>query len=289
MRRLSGYKPFCCLAFGSAAEHQSPLAGGGVGIYFHPSFALHPCKQTDPLSRVDRSTLFIYFIVPTYLPTLELVYMNQDPLPYPPQMRNGGSPPTHLSLSSLSNPFAWLQYKWSQPPPRAPNCVPDAPDDWIGCALHEDQQAAGLLLPKPPGGPILHGAGASGERTYQDWKWTVNALWKKEHHHLQTTARQCHLNEKAACKKQEAAYRQPLLDKRASNKCQKAARKEAACCQRLLDEKAACCLMAKHAALARQMAAARTIFLWLRRRHLHVRLARQTSWQQQCKATLARL
>jgi hypothetical protein len=47
--------------------------------------------------------------------------------------------------------------------------------------------------------------------------------------------------------------------------------------------------MAKCAALAQQMAAARTIFLWLRRCRLHVRLARQTSWRQQRKATLARL
>jgi hypothetical protein len=73
MRRLTGYEPFCCLAFGSAAEHQSPLAGEGEGIYFHPFFALHPCKQTDPLSRVDWSTIFVYFIGSTYLFTLELV------------------------------------------------------------------------------------------------------------------------------------------------------------------------------------------------------------------------
>jgi hypothetical protein len=73
VRRLTGYEPFGCLAFGLAVEHQSPLAGEGEGIYFHPSFALHPRKQSDPLSRVDRSTLFIYFIVPTYLPMLELV------------------------------------------------------------------------------------------------------------------------------------------------------------------------------------------------------------------------
>ncbi len=78
--------------------------------------------------------------------------MNQDPLPYPPQMRNGGSPPAHLSLSSLSNPSAWLQYKWSQPPPRAPDWVRNAPDNWIGRALHEDQQATSMLPPKLPGG-----------------------------------------------------------------------------------------------------------------------------------------
>jgi hypothetical protein len=58
MRRLTGYEPLCCLAFGLAAEYQSPLAGEGEGIYFHPFFAFHPSKQTDPLSWVDRSTIF---------------------------------------------------------------------------------------------------------------------------------------------------------------------------------------------------------------------------------------
>ena len=71
--RLTGYEPFCCLAFGLAAEHQSPSAGEGEGIYSHPFFALHPRKQTDPLSRVDWSTIFIYFIGSTYLPMSELV------------------------------------------------------------------------------------------------------------------------------------------------------------------------------------------------------------------------
>jgi hypothetical protein len=73
VRRLTGYEPFRCLAFGSAAEHQSPSAGGGAGIYFHPTSALHPHELTDPLHRVDRSTLFVYFIGSTYLPTSELV------------------------------------------------------------------------------------------------------------------------------------------------------------------------------------------------------------------------
>jgi hypothetical protein len=60
-----------CLWLSSGAS--IAVGRGGAGIYFHPSFALHPRKQSDPLSRVDWSTLFIYFIVPTYLPTLELV------------------------------------------------------------------------------------------------------------------------------------------------------------------------------------------------------------------------
>jgi hypothetical protein len=106
VRRLTGYEPFCCLTFGSAAEHQSPSAGGGAGIYFHPTSALYPHELTDPLHRVDWSTLFIYFIGSTYLPTSELVSMNPKPLPYPPQMRNGGLPPAHLPYSPHSDPVA---------------------------------------------------------------------------------------------------------------------------------------------------------------------------------------
>jgi hypothetical protein len=102
-RSPSGYEPFCCLAFGLAVEHQSLSARGGAGIYFHLSSATHHQELTDPLNWVDRSTLIIYFLVPPYLPTLELIQMSRDPLPYPPQMRNGGSPPAHLppSLDTL--------------------------------------------------------------------------------------------------------------------------------------------------------------------------------------------
>jgi hypothetical protein len=92
--------------------------------------------------------------------------MNQDPLPYPPQMRNGGSLPAHLSSSSLSDPSGWLQYKWSQPPPCAPEWVinnylkfnppadvgrPLCDEEWLQQALCEEQQAAGLLPSKLPG------------------------------------------------------------------------------------------------------------------------------------------
>jgi hypothetical protein len=190
--------------------------------------------------------------------------MNRDLLPYPPQMRNGGSQPAHLSLSSLSNPSAWLQYKWSQPLLHAPDWVRNAPDNRIGCALRKDQQAAGLLPPKSPGGPILLGACACAERAYQDWKWAVSKLWEHKRHHLQMAARQRLLDERAAHECQEAARRQRLLNE------------ETACRQRLLDKEATRRLMAECAALAQQMAAARTIFLWLCRRRLHVRLARQT-------------
>jgi hypothetical protein len=47
-------------------------------------------------------------------------------LPPPPQMGNGGSPLAHLSSSSLSDPSWRLQFKWSQPPPRAPEWLFDS-------------------------------------------------------------------------------------------------------------------------------------------------------------------
>jgi hypothetical protein len=154
-------------------------------------------------------------------------------------MGNGGSPPAHLPLSSLSDPLAWLQYKWLQPPPRAPDWVFDIyqkfnPPADVGCPLRdkewlqrafcEDKQAAGILPPDPPGGPILLGARARAERAYLDWKWTVATLWEDERHCLQTAARQRHLDKETACQRQAAAAAR--------------VRQEAACCQQLLDEQA---------------------------------------------------
>jgi hypothetical protein len=68
-----------------------------------------------------------------------------------------------------------------------------------------------------PGGPIVLGACAPMERAYQDWKWTVDTLWEDECHRLQTAARQCHIDKQAACKQQEAAHHQCLLNKHAAN------------------------------------------------------------------------
>jgi hypothetical protein len=48
--------------------------------------------------------LFYCSYIPPYVQ--ELVSMNQKPLPYPPQMRNGGLPPAHLPSTSHSNPVA---------------------------------------------------------------------------------------------------------------------------------------------------------------------------------------
>ncbi len=185
--------------------------------------------------------------------------MNRKPLPDPPQMRNGGLPPAHLPSSSLSDPLAWLHYKWLQPPPRAPYWVfdyyehynppagvsrPLRDEKWHQRAVREDQQTAGLLPPSLPGGPILHGARARLERTYHDWKQAINDLWADELHCLFL------LDEEAArARHQEAARRQQLLDEQAARARQEAAaacarqeaaaaraRQEAARCQQLLNE-----------------------------------------------------
>jgi hypothetical protein len=193
-------------------------------------------------------------------------------------MRNGGSASGLLSSSFLSDPSGWLQYKWLPPPPRTPDWViadylkfnspanvghPLCNEEWLQRALHEDQQAAGLLPPKLPGGPILHGARARTEHAYQDWKWAVDNLWEDKRHCLQTAARQCLLDERAAHEGQEAARQeaacaaQCLLDEQATLERQEAVR-----CQRILNKEA---VSRPLAAQAQQMAAAQTIFLWLHR------------------------
>ncbi len=231
-------------------------------------------------------------------------------------MSNGGSPPAPLP-PYLSDPSWWLQFKWSQPPPRAPECLFDYykrynplanvgqllrdKECWHQRAIHEDQQAAGLLPPGTPGGPILHGARDPVDRAYMDWKAAIDDLWADEYQAL--------LVEQATCARQEeAAHCQRLLDKHAvrSRQQEEAARQEAARAaqrllheraalkrqgeaarrQRLLDEQSAC---HRRVAQAWQTAAARVIFLWLRRRHLFVRLARQTSRQLQHEVALARM
>jgi hypothetical protein len=250
---------------------------------------------------------------------------NSSPPP-PPQMRNDGPPPAHLSTPSLSDPSGWLQYKWLQPPPCAPDWVFDdyqkfnplanvgrllCDEEWLQQALCKDQQAVGLLPPKLPRGPILLGACARAERAYKDWKWAVNKLWEYKHHCLQLAARQHLLDEHAAHERQEAACQeaahpaQCLLYKCAAHERQEAACQEAAhAAQSLLDLQAALerqeamhcqCILNKEAtsrqcaAHARQMAAAQIIFLWLRCQGLHTRLACQTLRRQQREAALARL
>jgi hypothetical protein len=206
----------------------------------------------------------------------------------------------HLS-SSLNTPLDasyWLQCNWLQPPLRAPEWVINwgLHKDWpFKRAILEYKQAAGLIPPLPLRRPILTGGFACQEATYQHWKRVVDKLWEDKRHCQQAAARQCHLDKEAARQWQEANRCQQLLDEHATYNCQEAAPHQqlldevTARPQCLLDKEAACCLMAERNALARQMAATQTIFLWLCCHCLHVQLARQTLRWQQRKAALAHL
>jgi hypothetical protein len=174
--------------------------------------------------------------------------MNRNPLPPPPQMGNCGSPPAHLPSSSLSNPAGWLQYKSSQPPPRAPEWVfdyyerynppasvgrPLCDEEWLQRVFRKDHKAAGLLPTALLGGPILHGAPARAKRAYKDWKWAINDLWEEERRRLQL------VDEQDARTRHNERCRQQLVDEQAAR-----ARQEAACRQQLVDKQAA---RARHA------------------------------------------
>ncbi len=163
--------------------------------------------------------------------------MNRKPLPDPPEMRNGGLPPTHLP--SPSHPPEFLLFKWEQPPKRAPEqdwwldfhkwwhalCH----EDWCVRACHEDH--AGSMLQWPPewphpsvlqqeqgthfmqwkraagGRPITKYQRGATEGEYMVWKQTlddvVKSAWARHHqaaHDRQEAA--------AARARQEAARRQ---------------------------------------------------------------------------------
>ena len=97
------------------------------------------------------------------------------------------------------------------------------------------------------------------------------------------------LDEHAASARQQEAARQEalcaaqhLLHERAAHERQV----EAARCQHLLDKETA---RRRCATQSRQTVATRVIFLWLRRQRLIARLARQTLWQLQHEAALARM
>jgi hypothetical protein len=214
-------------------------------------------------------------------------------------MRNSGSPPTHLP--SPSHPPGFLFFKWEQPSKRAPEgdwwlnfpewwhalchedwCVRARRKDRAGTMLRwpqewphpsvmqQDQAAHFMQWKRAAGGRPIHEyqRGATG-REYMVWKRTldnvVESAWARHHQ----AAHDCQ-EATAACACQEAAHRQKLLDEQAARTRQEAAaaraRQEAAC-----------------------RAAARTIFLWLCRRRLHIRLACQTLRRQQREADLARL
>ena len=91
----------------------------------------------------------------------------------------------------------------------------------------------------------------------------------------------CARQREAACQ-ETARAAHCLLYEQANRTRQEAA----APCQRLLGEETAHC---RCTVQTRQMAAARVIFLWLRRHCLFARLACQTSQQLQHEAALARM
>ena len=90
------------------------LGGGGTEIQLLPPLPPQP-HHIALIPSIGLIGPPIYFIGSTS----ELVIMGHPPLPPPPQMSNGGSPPAPLP-PYISDPSWWLQFKWLQPPPRAP-------------------------------------------------------------------------------------------------------------------------------------------------------------------------
>ncbi len=201
------------------------------------------------------------------------------------------------------------------------------PQEWPHPLVTQQDQAAHFMQwQRVAGGRPIHEyqRGAT-EREYMVWKRTlddvVESAWARHHqaaHACQETT--------AAHARQEAARRQQLLDEQATHARQEAAaahaRQEAARHQQLLDEQRAAgllyatslfaqCIAEDHVAgllsakclfdrcvnsdrhlaefrtQVQKRVAASTIFLWLRRRCLHIRLARQTLRRLQREANLA--
>ena len=166
-------------------------------------------------------------------------------------MRNGGLLQAHLSLSSDAtiNSSGWLKIKWSQPPPRAPDWVIviwDVPPanldhgDWLARAECEDRQTAAGVLPSPPlqlGGDVTTDRFIADIR-YRNWKELMDFLWEDARLRSRWEEEDARLR---SCWEENFRHLDALI-----------------------------------AEERRQHAAAQTIFLWLRRRRLRVRLARQT-------------
>ena len=175
-------------------------------------------------------------------------------------MGNGGSPPAHLPSSTAPDAFwfpsfadfPWVAAKWMQPPA----CAPDR--DW----MHDwDNEIWDILA--TPDNWLSRGmnedleSAAKGELPWPRWDSPDEAAyqaWKRavDDMWLSHAALNAH---------------HALIEKRAKLEL----------------------ALARQVRQQQQLSAARTIFLWLRRRRLHVRLARQTSRRQLREAALARL
>ena len=112
--------------------------------------------------------------------------MDQNPFPYPLQMRNGGSPPAHLPSSTAIplDPLCWLA-----PPQRAPE-------------------------PQPPVRQMRNGGLPPAYLPYSPHPDPVAAIAKPK----------AIVSDAIACNRQEAAHRiQQLLDEQAARARQEAA------------------------------------------------------------------
>ncbi len=173
-------------------------------------------------------------------------------------MGNGGSPPAHLPSSTATDnlwypgfaDFPSLAAKWMQPPARAPKWM----DEWIHgiwdiLGTPDDWLARGMNKDL-----------ASTETGELPWPRpdspdeAAYQAWKRavDDMWLSHAALNAH---------------HTIIEKRATLKL----------------------ALAREVCQQQELSAACTIFLWLRRRRLHTRLARQTSRQQLREAALARL
>ena len=184
--------------------------------------------------------------------------MIRDSLSPPQQMGNGGSPPAHLPLSTAPDDYCFADFplfaaKWMQPPARAPKWM----REWTNGGIKRYT----ILGWGSPHHWIVRGR-------QEDLRFAVTVEHPRPRHDSPD----------------EAAYQ-----------AWKCAVDNMWRIHAMLDEHHA--LIATRAKIETELArqarqqrsAARTIFLWLRRRRLHARLARQTSRRQLREAALARL
>ena len=219
--------------------------------------------------------------------------MIRGSLSLPPQMVNGGSPPTHLPslvgspLFPSSEGFP-VAAKWMHPPARAPEWNGGGSlSDLAVLARRSEQEVIGLLE-----------VSAKNAQAILELRQKLALINKQDARACQVARRQQLVNEEAArtrredeaaarARQDEAARRQKLLDKQAARARQEAAARarQEETAARARQEEAA---RRQRAADARKTTAAQLIFLWLRRHRLYARLARQTSRRQQREAALAR-
>ena len=217
-------------------------------IYPYPSSAhRHRIRLIPTIGSIGPPRL-LFFLV-QYVPMSELI-MIRGSLSLPPQMGNGGSPPTHLpSSTALDLCFPSVAdfpvaAKWRQPPARAP-------EEFTATFADMDRALDRILSDFSASRRAeTDRAALAKERRRDDAEQALRCRHETE----RALVRERTLAEEATARtRQEEAAR-------ARQEATARARQEATA--RTRQEKAA----------ARANEAARTIFLWLRRRRLHARL-----------------